>query len=570
MRSLLHSAANYVAAKFMKLLFASVVRVRVLRPENAGGAGGFLLASNHISHFDPFIISSVVRRKIDWMAMAEFFPLPIIGLFLRAVDAFPAARDRADRRTIRTAIERLKGGRVVGVFPEGGIRDGTRSLLEGAPLRPGAAILAQIAGVPILPCVIVGSDRLYSINRWLPLRRTPVWMAFGDSIPTFPELQKDEARERIRRELTTAFKNLYAELRDTFRITPDDLPHSPEERFGVRGHVRPFKSGDKSPHSKITRFRATSVDALMCASMNLLQSRHRLHERTREEMERYVTECEKLTAREFYAVPPNGQIADKIDNRSRTIIWRSPIETKFPANNIARADLFPCPRGWSAPTVFMLHSLLSASRVGYRRCAARFNELSWNACFVHLPYHYSRVPRGYWNGELAITADLIRNAEGLRQGVIEVRQLMAALRQRGCSEFGVLGTSYGGWIGALLAMVEKDFRFVALMAPIVNVDHAIWESPATVSMRRELFRKNIEPALVARHFHLSSPAHNEPLCNADRVLFVAGDFDLIARTSDLEAIHRKWRGSELLSVPQGHFGYRMMRETIGRLRERGL
>jgi hypothetical protein len=54
------------------------------------------------------------------------------------------------------------------------------------------------------------------------------------------------------------------------------------------------------------------------------------------------------------------------------------------------------------------------------------------------------------------------------------------------------------------------------------------------------------------------------------VLFVAGEFDLVARLSDIEAIHEKWRGSELLRVPQGHFGYRMMRDTIARLRERGL
>ena len=173
-------------------------------------------------------------------------------------------------------------------------------------------------------------------------------------------------------------------------------------------------------------------------------------------------------------------------------------------------------------------------------------------------------------GELAITADLIRNAEGLRQGVIEVRQLIAALRARGCRDFGVLGTSYGGWIGALLAMVEKDFRFVALMAPIVNVGHAIWANRASVFMRRELRRANLDPALVARHFHLSSPLHNEPLCSADRVLFVAGEFDLVARLSDIEAIHEKWRGSELLRVPQGHFGYRMMRDTIARLKARGL
>src|SRR6266550_6887314 len=321
---------------------------------------------------------------------------------------------------------------------------------------------------------------------------------------------------------------------------------------------------------KLGRFAASGVDLLMCASINLLQSRHRLHARSRDEMARYVSACEKLTAQNFYAVPNGAEIASAIGDRpGPTITWRSPIITNFPANNVARADFFPCPRGWNAPTVLMLHALMSASHIGYRRCAARLNELGWNACFVHLPYHYSRVPPGYWNGELAITADLIRNAEGLRQGVIEVRQLIAALRDRGCREFGVLGTSYGGWIGALLAMVEQDFRFVALMAPIVNVEHAIWESPGTHFMRRELRRAKIAPELVARHFHLSSPMHNQPLCTGDRVLFVAGEFDSIARPADLETIQQKWSGSELLRVRQGHFGYRMFRETITRLKARG-
>src|SRR5207247_5801589 len=137
-----------------------------------------------------------------------------------------------------------------------------------------------------------------------------------------------------------------------------------------------------------------------------------------------------------------------------------------------------------------------------------------------------------------ITPDLIRNAEGLRQGVLELRQLMLALRQHGGREFGVLGTSYGGWIGALLATVERDFRFVALMAPIVNVEHAIWQSPASAFMRRELHRAKIERSLVARHFHLSSPTHNQPLCRADCVLFVAGEFDLIAPLAGIEKIQQ--------------------------------
>src|SRR5881227_49466 len=580
MRPYLCQFANRAAALLMKLLFGCVARVRVLGSENVNRNGEFLLAANHISHFDPFIISSVARRKIDWMAMAEFFRFTVVRFLLRAVDAFPADRDRADRKTIRTAIERLKDGRVVGLFPEGGIRNGARSLLEGAPLRPGPSTLAHIAGVPILPCVIVGSDRLYSKERWLPLRRTPIWIAFGNPIKHFPDLEKSTARACIERELAAAFKLLYAELHEKFSLTPDDLPHPPRERMlkksrHIVNHASvplrdlPVLRSEAERHV-MQRFAASGVDLLMCASINLLQSRHHLHARSRGEMEHYVTACEKLTAENFYAVPNDAEIAAPVGERPGvTITWPSPINTNFPANNTARADFFPCARGWEAPTVLMLHALMSASHIGYRRYAARFNELGWNACFVHLPYHYSRVPRGYWNGELAVTADLIRNAEGLRQGVIELRQLMAILRERGCNDFGVLGTSYGGWIGALLAMVEGDFSFVALMAPIVNVEHAIWESPGTHFMRRELRRANIEPSLVARHFHLSSPMHNQPLCTGDRVLFVAGEFDSIVRPADLETIQQKWSGSELLRVRQGHFGYRMFRETITRLKERG-
>src|SRR5204863_3910667 len=120
----------------------------------------------------------------------------------------------------------------------------------------------------------------------------------------------------------------------------------------------------------------------------------------------------------------------------------------------------------------------------------------------------------------------------------DLRRVMSALRERGANEFGVLATSYGGWIGALLAMVERDLRFVALMAPIVNIDHAIWESPAARSIRRELHSANIEPSLVARHFHLSSPIHNQPLCDSARVLFVTGEFDSIAPGEQIQAIHR--------------------------------
>jgi pimeloyl-ACP methyl ester carboxylesterase len=298
-------------------------------------------------------------------------------------------------------------------------------------------------------------------------------------------------------------------------------------------------------------------------------------------MEQYLTGCEQLSARDYYLLPQgldsNGdsdskpQVNGMRDGRMTTLSWRSPIKTAFAANNTARADFFRTKaRSWSqAPTVFLLHSLMSSSPTGYYRWAERFNELGWNACFVHLPYHFSRVPTGYRNGELAITPDLIRNAEGLRQGVIELRQMMDSLRDHGCREFGVLATSYGGWIGALLTLVESDFRFVALMSPIVNIEHAIWHSPAARCIRRELVQANIERALVARHFHLSSPLHGRPVCDPRRILFVSGEFDSIAPPAEIEAIHQTWRGSELLRIQQGHFGYRMMPETIAHLKQRG-
>jgi len=565
----------------VRLVFGCVARIHMIGRENANRAGGFLLVSNHISHFDPFLISLSVRRKIDWMTMAEFFRPPMLGFFLRSIDAFPAERDRADLKTIRAAINLLKTGRIVGLFPEGGIRDGARSLLEGAPLRPGAATLAQIAHVPVVPCVILGTDRFYSKKQWLPFRRTPVWIAFGKPILCFPELQKSQARKRIESELAAAFKNLYAQLREKFRLTTDDLPRSPQERSGVRQDAGASQTADTSVRSKVRRVRTTPVDLLLCASINWLHRRHPLNGHSRQEMERYLTACEQLLPQDYYVSPQgigsNGASDSKPvvngvrDSRMLTMSWRSPIETAFAANNTARVDFFRTnARTWTgAPTVFLLHALMSSSPTGYYHWAEKFNELGWNACFVHLPYHFSRVPSGYWNGELAITPDLVRNAEGLRQGVIELRQIMESLRGHGCREFGVLATSYGGWIGALLTLVESDFRFVALMSPIVNVEQAIWYSPAARHIRRELVQANIERALVARHFHLSSPLHGRPVCDPTRILFVAGEFDSIAPPAEIEAIHQTWRGSELLRVRQGHFGHRMMPETIAHLKQRG-
>ena len=307
----------------------------------------------------------------------------------------------------------------------------------------------------------------------------------------------------------------------------------------------------------LSRASAFLIDGAMCAMMFAIQRRHQLNGASRTALESYITAHESSTRDEYFHAPTANHSAP--GTRHAALSWTSPISTGFSTNDRVHVDLFPCSAGWSAPTVLFLHALMSASDRGYRRWAAEFNARGWNACFVHLPYHYSRTPRGHWNGALSITADLVRTAEGLRQGVVELRQLMTTLRGWGCREFGLWASSYGGWIGALLASVERDFRFVALLEPIVDVEHAIWVSPAGAVVRPELRRARIEHALIARHFHLASPLHGEPLCGADRVLFCAGEYDRVTRFSEIARLHDRWRGSELLCIPQGHFGYRMMR-----------
>jgi hypothetical protein len=210
---------------------------------------------------------------------------------------------------------------------------------------------------------------------------------------------------------------------------------------------------------------------------------------------------------------------------------------------------------------------MSVNDLGYRRLAAKFNALGWNAAFLHLPFHYARRPRGYLNGELAVTADLIRNGEGLRQGVSELRQLMQWLRAKGCREFGIYGTSYGAWTGALLASIEDDISFIALLQPIADVEHAIWQSPAGATIRRLLHRNGIDSAMTQRHAHLSSPLHAQPKTSSDCIILAIGAYDRIAPPDRVEALSRAWNGARLLTSPQGHFGYVAARDMFAAVRE---
>lgn len=308
---------------------------------------------------------------------------------------------------------------------------------------------------------------------------------------------------------------------------------------------------------------ARVTDTTTCALLNLAQWRHRSHAATRERLEAYLEVCEPLTREEFYTAPELVPLEESPGH----LRWPSPHPLGLPANDQASALLFEGPRGWRAPTVLILHALMSVNDIGYRRLALRYNELGWNAALLQLPFHYARRPPGYLNGELAITADLVRNGEGIRQGVSETRQLMAFLRRRGCGEFGIHGTSYGAWTGALLASLEQDVSFIALLQPIADIEHAIWGSPAGATLRRLLRRNGIDSTLTRRHAHLSSPLHGRPTTDPSRIILAIGTYDRIAPPDRVEALAATWDGARVISSPQGHFGYVAARDIFAGVRE---
>jgi 1-acyl-sn-glycerol-3-phosphate acyltransferase len=217
---------------FLRALLAPFVRIRVLHGERARIRGACILAANHISHFDPPLIAWCIRRKVDWMATLGLFSNRFLGAWLRFIDTYPVDRSQTDRATVRITLTRLKHNRMVGIFPEGGIRDGAASVLGGAPPMPGPGALSQISGAPVLPCVILGADRLYARRSYRPFRRVNVWIGFGEPL----RCAGDEKAERaaLDRRLADAMLALQREMIAHFQLTDDDLPKSPRERASVR------------------------------------------------------------------------------------------------------------------------------------------------------------------------------------------------------------------------------------------------------------------------------------------------------------------------------------------------
>jgi 1-acyl-sn-glycerol-3-phosphate acyltransferase len=169
-------------------------------------------------------------RYVDWMAMEELYQARWSAWLMNALSAFPVKRNSNDTSPMRTALHRLKLGRVVGIFPEGGIRTGATSVLEGATMWPGFIAVSLLSGKPVVPCVILGTDRLYLSRNWWPFRRVPVWMISGEPIWPQMSLPREQARETLAREVSAAFLRLKQQAIEKFRIESADLPATPQYR----------------------------------------------------------------------------------------------------------------------------------------------------------------------------------------------------------------------------------------------------------------------------------------------------------------------------------------------------
>jgi 1-acyl-sn-glycerol-3-phosphate acyltransferase len=151
----------HVAALALAPLVRLGYRLEVHGKENIPGAGGFVLAANHNSSFDPWPLGMPLypKRFLRFMAKSELYWRPL-NVFLDAAGAFPVRRGEKDLEAIRTAVELCREGHVVVMFPEGTRRvKGLRKKWE-AKAHTGAARIALEAGVPLVPAAIRGTDRL--------------------------------------------------------------------------------------------------------------------------------------------------------------------------------------------------------------------------------------------------------------------------------------------------------------------------------------------------------------------------------------------------------------------------
>ena len=164
-------AIGGLAWPFVKTFF----RYRADGLEHLPRDGGYVLAANHISNFDPWALGIAVypRRFLRFMAKSELFWFPL-GPVIRSAGAFRVRRGARDLEAIHVAEQLARDGNVIAMFPEGTRRRKGLRKRRHAEAHSGAARIALAADVPLIPAAIKGTDHL--------LRLGPLRVRYGEPV----------------------------------------------------------------------------------------------------------------------------------------------------------------------------------------------------------------------------------------------------------------------------------------------------------------------------------------------------------------------------------------------------
>ncbi len=142
----------YCIVKYLlRFIMLFVFRLKVIKKSEFPKEGA-IIAANHASNWDPVLIALTSSRRLSFMAKSELFKNKIFGALIKRLGAFPVHRGKGDIGAVKTALTILKDGRVMIMFPEGKrVKKG-----EKAEIKPGVAMIATHAKVPVIPVQISG------------------------------------------------------------------------------------------------------------------------------------------------------------------------------------------------------------------------------------------------------------------------------------------------------------------------------------------------------------------------------------------------------------------------------
>lgn len=144
--------AFIVCNAFVKVGF----KFRAEGVENLPQTGGYILCSNHRSYLDPIFLGVKVKRQLAFMAKEELFRVKVLGPIIKKLGAFPIARGKGDTGAVEFAIDTVKSGKALMLFPEG-TRSKDGKLLK---LKSGVIVIASQSQGLIVPSAIVFEGKL--------------------------------------------------------------------------------------------------------------------------------------------------------------------------------------------------------------------------------------------------------------------------------------------------------------------------------------------------------------------------------------------------------------------------